>query len=563
MIMTKVKIATAVLLISSAGLGATGTIYYVRARDRTEQSVLPASVKNPELTRVATRQVKPEKFTLGKETTYVTGPLDHDGYVDYETALNERLGKGVTAENNANVLLWQALNPAPKRTPMPEEFFQRLKISEPPPWGDYFIDMARYANIHLKLNPGEQTEQLFNQRRWAAQRPWVAQNYPLIVDWLKANEKPLAVIVEATKRPDYHNPLVSRKSGEEGWYGLIGALLPGAVKCYREVAPALAARAMLHTGEGRFDEAWQDLLACHRLGRLLVRGAEHNEFVLGLAVDEAAGDAVLALLDRAQPTLQQARAWQRDLERLPPNPAVADKVDLGLRFKFLNTVMLARHSPVKTLRLIEVLEGRSKPQPGVTDPEPPEAFVSSLDWNGVLRTGNVWHDRVVAAQRGKDRSGRDLELKRMEEELKAHAKGAESPADVIKALGQRQIPGLSDQLAWVLIDFLQPTVRQMQRSADLTEQTHRNLQLAFALAVYRGEHGSYPDKLAALAPIYLPEVPNDLFSGKELIYRASENGYLFYSIGVNGRDEQGRGSADVPAGDDLQVRMPQPELKRK
>lgn len=29
------------------------------------------------------------KFPLGKETTYVIGPLDREGYIDYEAALND------------------------------------------------------------------------------------------------------------------------------------------------------------------------------------------------------------------------------------------------------------------------------------------------------------------------------------------------------------------------------------------------------------------------------------------------------------------------------------------
>ena len=51
----------------------------------------------------------PTKFTISKETTFVTGPVDKDGYIDFAAALNERLGKGVTAENNANVLIWKAI----------------------------------------------------------------------------------------------------------------------------------------------------------------------------------------------------------------------------------------------------------------------------------------------------------------------------------------------------------------------------------------------------------------------------------------------------------------------
>ena len=60
----------------------------------------------------------------------------------------------------------------------------------------------------------------------------------------------------------------------------------------------------------------------------------------------------------------------------------------------------------------------------------------------------------------------------------------------------------------------------------------------------------------------LTAVPNDLFSGKALVYRPMEKGYLFYSVGVNGKDEQGRSFDDDPPGDDLVVRMPLPELKR-
>ena len=66
---------------------------------------------------------------LGKETTYVTGPLDKEGYIDYEAALNDRLGKGITPEKNANVLLWKALRPdARGGKGMPAEFFKRLGI---------------------------------------------------------------------------------------------------------------------------------------------------------------------------------------------------------------------------------------------------------------------------------------------------------------------------------------------------------------------------------------------------------------------------------------------------
>src|SRR5947208_5378418 len=73
------------------------------------------------------------RFTIGKETTYVTGPVDADGYIDYAAALNNRLGKGIKPADNANVLLWKAFGPLPEgRTMMPPEFFKWLGIEAPP-----------------------------------------------------------------------------------------------------------------------------------------------------------------------------------------------------------------------------------------------------------------------------------------------------------------------------------------------------------------------------------------------------------------------------------------------
>src|SRR5262249_30308720 len=92
----------------------------------------PASAD--EKTDPAPKKAKP-RFTISKESTYVTGPVDKDGYIDYQAALNDRLGKGVTPQNNANVLLWKALGPHPEGAKMPAEFFKRMGMVEPPEKG--------------------------------------------------------------------------------------------------------------------------------------------------------------------------------------------------------------------------------------------------------------------------------------------------------------------------------------------------------------------------------------------------------------------------------------------
>ena len=68
-------------------------------------------------------------FTISPETTYVTAPVDAEGYIDYPTALNERLSKGITPENNANVLIWKALGPHPEGGTMPPEYFKFFRLA--------------------------------------------------------------------------------------------------------------------------------------------------------------------------------------------------------------------------------------------------------------------------------------------------------------------------------------------------------------------------------------------------------------------------------------------------
>ncbi len=87
----------------------------------------------------------------------------------------------------------------------------------------------------------------------------------------------------------------------------------------------------------------------------------------------------------------------------------------------------------------------------------------------------------------------------------------------------------------------------------------RNLtQLAFALAAFRGDNAAFPTKLVNLAPKYITSIPKDLFSDGELNYRADGDGYLLYSVGVNGRDDGGKGLEDDKSQegwDDIAVRM--------
>ncbi|MBI1899925.1 MAG: redoxin domain-containing protein [Planctomycetia bacterium] len=148
-------------------------------------------------------QAKP-KFTISKETTYITEPLTEGGYPDYAGALNEHFGKGVTPENNANVLFWKAHGPHPEGATMPPEFFKLLGV-ELPEQGDYMVVYFKFLTEHKKIAANDERFNALNEKqRKSIERPWKREEFPEIAQWLAMNEKPLTLVVEGAKHPDYY-----------------------------------------------------------------------------------------------------------------------------------------------------------------------------------------------------------------------------------------------------------------------------------------------------------------------------------------------------------------------
>src|SRR5437868_10773544 len=120
------------------------------------------------------------------------------------------MSKGMTPESNANVRLWKALGPHTERATMPADFFKWLGIKQPPEKGDYLYDFRKHAEKHIELDPTKKINDLIDEYYSRGDAPWKASQHPAVAGWLLANEKPLATAIQATKRPHYFSPLVSK-----------------------------------------------------------------------------------------------------------------------------------------------------------------------------------------------------------------------------------------------------------------------------------------------------------------------------------------------------------------
>jgi hypothetical protein len=484
-------------------------------------------------------------FTVSKETTYVLGPVDKDGYIDYVAALNQRLGKGVTAETNANVRIWQAVGPTPEGgRGQPAEFYKYMGIDPPPAAGEYFVDFYKYARDALGVVIAPDVN---DDLSVAGRYPWTAKDYPTVAVWLAAMQKPMDLVVEGCGRPHYYSPMVPTV-GPNGPQGLISCLLPAIQKC-RSLAVALTTRAMLRLGEGKTAAAWADLVAAHRLARHIGRGSTLIEGLVSIAIEAIVSHRELVFLDRAGLDAKGIRACVRDLDALPPIATAADMVDHGERFFFLETVMRVAAKgpgPLGELGLGILNE---------SDPRLPKRAFEDVDWDPALRDGNLVFDRLSAALRDPDLTRRKAAFDKLEaqfKQLRADLADPDRPLFEPDAAPQTKGKVFGELFLCTLL----PAVTKVSVASDRAQQTWANLRVAFALAEYRAEHKAYPKALDELAPKYLAKVPGDLFTGKPLTYRPMGNGYLLYSFGQNGKDEEGRWFDDEPRGDDPRVLMP-------
>ena len=441
------------------------------------------------------------KLEIGPETTFVDGPLTADGRINYETALHERFSQGITPENNAAVLIDRAFGPAAISPPLRARYFARLGIEPLPDRGDYVVTQTALTQQKLDGAPdrAEQQEAIFKELGRAQQRAWKKDECPLAAEWLAANEKSLELIEEATKRSHFYSPLVTLEQ-----------LLAGEsnIQNSREAARLLVSRAMFRLGENDVAGAWSDILACHRLSRLVgERSQTMIQFLVAVALDAVATAGDAALIAHGM-SAEQARQCLADHIALPSLGNAADVMHGGERLVSLDAMQFT-------------------------------AGGAGFDLNVTLRRTNRMFDNTVAAMKLKGAQNRREAFAKLEADLDQRVKAARQPLRLVANYVINSRKAISEMVGDTLLALLTPAFTQAQNADDRARIKSDLVRVGFALAAYRAELGGYPKELDALVPKYLDVLPSDRMVDQPLRYVVRENGFLLYSVGANGRDDDG------------------------
>jgi hypothetical protein len=488
------------------------------------------------------------RIVVSRATTYITEPLMDDGLPDFEHYMLTRVRSGITPENNAAALLWQAIGPCKLNADDSAAVAKELGLDFIPSNDGALIAVRGEANLaqiaewlkqrkavsrlgttEFVSSPNEvedsfvsdteieeQADSVLNN---AAKRVWTSDQLPPLAKWVNDNQKPLDLIVEASQRSRLYFPYPSLLNNKNE---MLLEMEFVALNEVRAAATSLVTRAMWHAGEKRHEQAWQDLLATHRLSRLIGQGPTMVEQLIAIAVDAIARDGTLALL--AEPTLsaKQAQQIQRDLGSLSD-------------FDFLTKTL---SDCERLLYVDEITQIGLRGNTGWLD----EAEVDmsmfthfSIDWNVSLQRGNDLFDRLATAARQRDHAARASALMELEAEIEdTDSVPLRTGSGILAAILSR--PHRSEAVAQTMVALFGPPAAAFCSAEDRANSYLAMERLAAALALYRIEHDRYPEKLEQLSPVFVDTVPVDLF-GEPFQYQRIEDGYLLYTKGLNSQDD--------------------------
>ena len=523
----------------------------------------------------------PIPLRISTETTVVLEPLTADGTVDYVAWTESRVSMGVTPANNAAVALLQAMGPQVLDESIRKPVLQQLNLGDLPPQGRFQTLEAFVEALpaeRLGLTPEELKAQSDEIRRlrdtlqemhWgtsdaapeqeaevrrqyeaavagspigrltarlesAAVEPWAPADEPLLQEWLATNAAALDAVLAASRRERFYLPLITAERPAS-----LMAIDVFPLEAWRQASLSLLARATQSDGA---KAAAEDLLAVHRLSRLAAQDwSLQAQFVAG-QMEIAALKAGGAWLTARNPEPAQAARYIRAMTAMPPLPPVADVLNTTGRFLSLDAVGIlyrGMHHEAEPARREQMRHMRDL-----------------ADWNVLCTRLNEWHSRVVKVAALPPGAERNRQLAELSADREAYVNAQVAAVERRQSLGgvlrgfflEGSRQGRQAMTDWSTAMLLLATVNphaEMINDRSVALARRHLVQTAAALVVAADE-GGYPESLQALVEAgRLEHLPLDPFSGRPLVYRRQEGGFILYSVGIDLADDGGRPGSDL------------------
>ncbi|VTR97651.1 hypothetical protein [Tuwongella immobilis] len=455
-------------------------------------------------------------------------PKRPDGYFDFTTRIHDHLRGETTPETNALIPLL-SLYPPSKMDLLTWDpaYLQALGI----PHGPQEIPALQRFGKSLQVDSEAADDKSLSFSRLPdCAAGWHAAPNSELWNWLDAQRDILDYFGQAMRRPHYFNPSIPERYLD----------LDEPSRFYRHptldfdirtLGHATALRVGQSCTRGNYTQAWQDLKTTFAAARHLHRSATLSEIKHAMQMGDLASQSLEFFLGALPADWPHLREMAIELRTLRPNPQV--------RENFRTVFRLWNWDEIQSWHAYSA-QGRSYPHfVPIRNPIP----IDRLHWETMFRFSETWMSRYELAATIPDCSRRNA----IWNQLNATLRQPRSIIDwMLTPTIHEPIPNYSRNSKVAAEQFMKikwfgglEFVNELFDAADRAEQQFELDQLALALAIYRAEHGSYPDSLAAMVPTILPRVPSDRFTGAPLKYQRTRWGYRCFSVGPDETDDGG------------------------
>jgi hypothetical protein len=486
------------------------------------------------------------RLIISKQTTVITEPLRSNGLPDYRSFFRELGHDGVTHENNGAVLFWQAIGP---RDMEHEDWLllcDALDFNEPPDTSQALQDpydsemlqsVANWLTDEYSVGLSDDKQALLKSPEvqktlrdqtatdvivLAQTRPWMTEQLPPLAEWIERNSEPMKLLAEAVERPKWWSPPPSLLREQDD---MLLEMQLSDVENFRTVGRAFCVRAMWHAGEGRTQEAWNDLLICMKFARTVARRPTVINQLVAIGMNTQALEQTVILLHHGDPDSDLAQQILADLVRLSDASSMVWAFDVGERMTLADAAVRISLDADAWLRLTD---GERKTVPVWAK--------FRLDWNQILRDSNRWIDQLIVGCRLSTVGQRLLcmeEIRHDLEQLSIHDLARHELQGVIFNTETR-----TRLFSIIFLKIMLPGLNTAAIAEGRSIMTIDLTRVAAELAIHHANYDEYPYTLYDLKPVQ-DLLPFDSYSDEPLRYIRKDDGYLLYSTYVNGKDDGG------------------------
>ena len=486
-------------------------------------------------------------FTISKETTYLTEPLDSAGYPDYWEAIDRRAREGVTVENNAFIAILRLTGPARIPVESLDAIVKRLAIEPVKETDDSFIGSVPFYFAEARKNdpvpngllppppppfgPENPENEFAAQFDRAKERPWTSNELPVVAKWLARNDKVVKGLGAALAKPRYYVPVM--RSTDKTLEDLTAIVSFETNSLLIDLAYLLLTHGMHRIGSGDAAGATADAILLRQLAKQTASQPFMVDSIIACSFDAMATRLDGAILHRGKLTAAQIREYQARVAQFRKLPPQSSYDECDQLFSLADLTRVARRGKVVDA-IMGILPERN----------PEGDFLSELcqacDWDTVLREQRVASDEYHRIGLETDWKRRDERLKQWEMDRETrHQSETRDLADWARAIvdHQKLRQKLGRQFFYRYGKYTEFATGNFWRSDETHIVQRELLRIAFALAQFRADHDRYPASLADLTPKYLASLPKDPYTSKDYLFRTEGKGLVVYSVGPDEKDD--------------------------